>query len=365
MAGVLTPVSAAAVVRAGWMRAWARGRGAVVVTWAILAAIAVVAIAPAWAWWCRVLSHQVEAARLLGYPSLSLLVEVMQADPSAGRMIVTAALAGAVLALVLNPFLAGGMIGVLAWDGDPRERRARFAASGAAHYGPLLRAALVIWPVGAIGTALAALVTGSALGAAALPPAFGIMASWLTVTGGAVGTSLLLDLARIHVVRGTPGALRAIGEGLRVAARYPAAVLGLAIAATLLFAAATALLFTVRGWLAMDSWLSIFAAVAVQQAHAAGRVWLRSTLIAGALVLAESAALEQRPEVLVVVEGEPGEPGEPGDERIGGGDLPPKVARGLPAEGDPGGRDADAAEPGPAAPVGAGDRQRTEPPPVA
>ena len=367
MAGVLTAIGAVPLLRAGWARTWGRGLSAVIATWAIVAATAMVAIAPAWAWWSRTLSHRVEAAQLLGYLNLSLLVEVFRDDPSAARMIATAAFAGAVVAFLLNPFLAGGMIGVLAWDGDPAERRGRFAATGAVHYGPLLRAALLVWPVGALATAVLTVAAAAALGAAGLPLPFGLGAVWLAVIGGATATAMVVDLARIQVVRGpSRKALAAVGGGLRLAARHAAALLPLAMVYTLLFAAAAAALVALRGALSLDGWGSILAAVAVQQAHALGRVWLRSTLIASGLVLVESAAaLEQRPEVLVVVEGEAGEPREPGDERVGGGDLPPEIPGGLPAEGDPGRGDAGPAEPGPVAPAGAGDRQRAEPPPVA
>jgi hypothetical protein len=367
MAGVLTAAGTATLQRAGWARAWRRGRGAAIATWAIVAATAFVAIAPAWAWWSRTLSHRVEATQLLGYPSVSLLVELFRDDPSAARMIVAAALAGAVVAFLLNPFLAGGMIGVLAWDGDPAERRARFAASGAAHYGPLFRAALLIWPVGALGTALLVLVVGFGVGAAGLPVAFGLGAVGLALIGGATTTAMLVDLARTHVVYGqSRRALVAVVAALRVAVGHAAALLPLAIVFTLLFAAASAALVAARGTLSLDGWGTILAAVGVQQAHTLARVWLRSALLASELVVVESAAaLEQRPEVFVVVEGEAGEPRQPDDERFAGRDLPPEIPGGLSAEGDAGRGDAGPGEPGPAGGAVDGDRQRAEPPPVA
>ena len=56
--------------------------------------------------------------------------------------------------------------------------------------------------------------------------------------------------------------------------------------------------------------------------------------LAEAAVAASVAAVEERPEVLVVVQGEAGEGGLSGDERRGGGDLAPEVPGRLAAEGD-------------------------------
>ena len=157
-------------------------------------------------------------------------------------------------------------------------------------------------------------------------------------------------------------------------------LLGLVFGTALALAGAA--LLALRGWLPGETWPAILAGVAVQQAHAFARTWLRAALVASEVVLADAdaetraavaaaaaaasvAALEERPEMLVVVQGEAGEGGLAGDERLGGGDLPPEVPGGLSAEGDGRRSDADAAEAGPAPPVLAGDRRGDEPPPVA
>ena len=91
-------------------------------TWAIVTIVAVVVVAPAWAWWSGALGHTIDGARLLGSPNLATLVEVLRESPFAARTIAVAAIAGAALALLLNPFLAGGVIGALVrepWCASP------------------------------------------------------------------------------------------------------------------------------------------------------------------------------------------------------------------------------------------------------
>ena len=114
MARVLTArVSGVRAIREGGARLWTRGAFAVVATWAIVTIVAVVAVAPAWAWWSGALGHTIDGARLLGSPNVATLVEVLRESPFGVRTVAVAAIAGAVLALLLNPFLAGGVIGAL------------------------------------------------------------------------------------------------------------------------------------------------------------------------------------------------------------------------------------------------------------
>ena len=116
-------MSGVGAMRAGWARLWTRAAFAVVATWAIVTIVAVVVVAPAWAWWSAALGHTIDGARLLGSPNLATLVEVFRESPFAARTIAVAAIAGAALALLLNPFLAGGVIGALVRE--PLVRRAR------------------------------------------------------------------------------------------------------------------------------------------------------------------------------------------------------------------------------------------------
>ena len=162
-------------------RLWTRAAFAVVATWAIVTIVAVVVVAPAWAWWSGALGHTIDGARLLGSPNVATLVEVLRESPFAARTIAVAAIAGAALALLLNPFLAGGVIGALVREPlvgelgvDAGGRGARFAADGVWLYGPLLRVALIVWPIAAIAIGASAVVVASLLaGTPVLAPVAG------------------------------------------------------------------------------------------------------------------------------------------------------------------------------------------------
>jgi hypothetical protein len=391
--------SAFAAIGLGCGRLWARGAFAVFATWAIVALVSLVVVAPAWAWWSGALGHTIDGARLLGSPSVSTLAELVRESPFGFRTIALAALAGAALAVLLNPFLAGGLIGALireprgdgtgAVDGDGRG--ARFAADGVRRYGPLLRVPLIIWPIIGIGGGVFAGVAGALVGATTAP-AVGLATGGLILFGATIAATILVDLARIHVVRAeVPRAGAAVVASLTFLGRQGVRVPALALAFAIAFALAAAALLAGRGWLSGETWPSILAGVVVQQAYALGRTWLRASLLASELVLVEAdaerraqaaalaaaealpvetvaasvAAAEERPEMLVVVEGEAGEGGLVGDEGRRGADLPPEIPGRLAAEGDRGRGDAEALEAGPAAPVLAGDRPGDEPPPVA
>ena len=351
-------VSGVEAIREGFARLWRRGAFAVVAAWAIVAILAVVAVAPAWAWWRTALGHTIDGARLLGSPNVATLVEVLRESPFAARTIAAAAIAAAVLALLLNPFLAGGVIGALVRQplaGEPgldaRGRGTRFAADGVWLYGPLLRVALIVWPAAAIAIACGAAAVAILLVATPVP-VLGLAVGTAVIACGMLAATMVVDLARIHVAR--TGARRA-RAGVLAALRIVGSQAPRLFLVGLVFGTALALggaaLLAVRGWLSAETWPSLLAGVAVQQAHAFARTWLRGALVASEVVLAEVdaevraavaaaaaeaeaasvAALEEQPEMLVVVQGEAGEGGVSGDERLGGGDLAPEIPGRLPA----------------------------------
>jgi hypothetical protein len=350
MAGVLRPsISAARAIGEGWRRVRTRAPLAVVTIWAIVTVVAIAAVAPAWAWWSGALGDTIEGARLLGSPNIGTLVELFRGAPFGAAAVGAAALAAGAIALLLNPFLAGGLLGALARDSGPRahdgvspsRRASRFAADGVRFYGPLLRVALIVWPIAGVATAVVA-------AAAAIPfagterPALSLAAGGFAAAVWMLGAAMLADLARIRIVQtGRSGAAAAVVAALGMGFRQgPRLALVAAVFATA-FAIAGAGLVAVRAWLAGDTWPSLLLGVAAQQAHAFARTWLRATMVASELVLAEAdaearalaeaaaaagasvAAGEERPEVLVVVEGEAGERGLRGDEGRGGDELTP------------------------------------------
>ncbi|MEO5821052.1 MAG: hypothetical protein ABIT71_11130, partial [Vicinamibacteraceae bacterium] len=286
-----------------------RGRAAfaVVAIWAMVTIVAIAAVAPAWGWWSGALDHTIDAGRLLGSLNVATLAELFRDSPFGRRTIATAALAGAAIALLLNPFLAGGLLGALASapGAEADGRAARFAAHGVRFYGRLLLVALIVWPVAAVVIGAAAVGIAIPLGATATP-VLAPAASLTVVAMGALIATMLVDLARIHVVREHLGAGRAVAAACRVAARNPLTLplLGVGVGAAFAFAAAT--LVAVRGWLSGETWPSILLGVAAQQAYAFARTWLRATLVAGEFVVvaadAEARALAEAADAAVLAE---------------------------------------------------------------
>jgi hypothetical protein len=377
MAGLLTRrPSALGLARAGAVRVWRHARGAVIGIWAIVAALSVFAIVPAAAWWTRELGPSVETARVFDLRP-SLLLELIHDNPAAPRTIVAVAAAAALLAVLLNPFFAGGLLGRLAGsgstaDGPVQEPRAdgpaaRFAADGVRYYAAML-ATLALVSAGAVCVALIAVPVATSVAAAAGGPGTAALAAMLATAGLVTGlATIVLDLARIHVVRGaTRNPVTAIGLAIAFAITRGLRLASLALIAGLLVALAGVILLQVRGRLAGGTWPALLGVLTAQQIHALARTWIRAAWLAGELVLVEAEAArepgpsvsagEERPEVFVVVEREAGEGGLAGDERLGGADLAPEVAGGLTAEGDAGRRDAGAGEPRVDGAVPAGDR---------
>ena len=248
--------------------------------------VAVVVVAPAWAWWSGALGHTIDGARLLGSPNVATLVEVLRESPFAARTIAVAAIAGAALALLLNPFLAGGVIGALVREPgvDGRcagGRGARFAADGVRLYGPLLRVSLIVWPLAAIAIAAAAIVAAHParrhVDAGAGPRGRRAVVACGDAGDGDARRSGA-DPRRRAQASAAPAPRCWPRFASPAARRRGCSLLGLAFGTALALAAAA--LLAVRGWLSGETWPSILAGVAVQQAHAFARTWLRAALVA-------------------------------------------------------------------------------------
>ena len=339
-----------AIAAAGAALVRRRGLVAVLLSWGIVAVLSLLAVAPAWAWWTRALSRSIEASRLLGSPNIALLAEMAREDPSAARMILAAAVLASVAAVLLNPFLAGGTLGALARPAGERPA-ASFGAAGGRHYGAMLRVLLIVGGVACVAVPLVAVAAGALAGASGAAPSYALGAMLVALVAGIAIATVILDAARVQIVRhdlrGAGVALRLVGRvGTPGLLRLGAA--GLAFAA--LLAAAGIALVAIRAWLPGDTMPWILAGLALQQAHALGRTWLRAAWLGAALAYADAVdvpaidagavaafaasvapGLEQRPEVLVVVQGEAGEGGMRDDERRGGEDLASEIRGGPPA----------------------------------
>ena len=96
---------------------------AAVLVWAITFCIAMASIWPAWEWWSAALELTPRGDTLIDRIDLVALKELVQFDrTSAFAMVRGAFVAGAVLALLLNPLFAGGVFTLLMTP-----QRSRFA----------------------------------------------------------------------------------------------------------------------------------------------------------------------------------------------------------------------------------------------
>jgi hypothetical protein len=204
--------SGLACVRLGMRAAWRR-RGLVVLVWALFLAASLLAAAPAWRWWNAALSVAPEGDRLLDGLNVPLLRELSHYDRSPIYAVAFASLSAFLLAmLVLNPFVAGGILSALRAGRErelipvEREHEVDRDPSGVA---PQLRAETIVVP----GAAPAAPVTPAAPAAEAVgdtrfksgPPVS--IASWfLFFRGGAAHYGLFL---RLLLLAGVVGALLA------------------------------------------------------------------------------------------------------------------------------------------------------------
>src|SRR4029079_4208591 len=196
-------------------------------------------------------------------------------------------------------------------------RGARFAGDGARLYGPPLRVALMVWPLAAVVIAFGAMAVAIPLGGTPWP-ALALVGVAGVVGCGTLAAWMLVDLARIHVARTDDRRARvALLAAFRVIGRQAPRLLLIFLAFGIALPLAASGMLAVRTWLSGLTWPSILAGVFVQQAYVFVRTWLRASLVASEVVLVEAdaasraaraaaepaasvAAIEERPEVLVI-----------------------------------------------------------------
>jgi hypothetical protein len=223
---------------------------------------------------------------------LVVLKELVQFDRTSAFGMAGAGLAaGAVLALLLNPLLAGGVIGLLV-RGEEKPDAARFFGEGARHYGRFLRTLLY---VGAVAALVAAVVDGlgelvftavSARGLERAVVGVGLARALALVIVAAFFTAVL-DLARVRLVLtggGRPFAASLSAMGF--AARHIGTLVRIGLAWLALFVPIAALVLWCRVSLPGGGWGSFAVALLLQQALSYARLRLRVATIASVLALA-------------------------------------------------------------------------------
>jgi hypothetical protein len=253
-------------------------------------AVALASAWPAWRWWSSALAYAPAGDTLVTRLDLVVLKELVQFDRSSAFGMAGAGLmAGLVLAVLLNPLLAGGTIALLADIGGGRYG-SRFVGEGVRLYGRFLRALVYLGLPGVVLLQLVAAgfdpivkavsARGYELGASAM-----IALQVVVLAAVAAFVTAAIDLARIHLAIGDsrrvlavslqsiPFALRHLGALVRVGLAY--AVLLLALALVVVFL--RSLLPGGWGWLVL--------AVGLQQALSYARLRLRVATLASGLAL--------------------------------------------------------------------------------
>jgi hypothetical protein len=293
-ARTVTPVQAS---RAGLAQA-VRNVRLVLLVWFVFLALAWVAALPAWRWFNGVLSLAPEGDRLLSGLNIALLRELSHYDRSPTMAIALgSSFTFFLFALILNPFIAGGTLGVLTSDAaGPRDVgiTRRFVAEGTRNYWPFARILLLVAMVG--GGVTLVLMTGlEAIGLAfdesGWPRASMwtenlMLLMWLMVFGM---SSLILDIARIFTLRRDDRrAAAAVKQALGFLWRNAAAIVVTGCIFVVLLAVAIAIYNLIASGITPLSWGLLAFTIAWQQLFALARTTLRIGLLAALTDLVEA-----------------------------------------------------------------------------
>ena len=274
----------------------------VLLVWFVFLTLAWVAALPAWRWFSGVLSYAPEGDRLLAGLNAALLRELTHYDRS--PMIAVAmgsSFAFFLIALVLNPFVAGGTLGILfpsPRDSGERVRvrgvTRRFVDAGVHWYWRFARILLLVGMLGAgLTMVLAAGFEGigsvfddRGMAVASMWTENLMLLMWLVVFGVC---SLIIDIARIFLIRRDDGrAIAAVKQSLRFLWRNTGAVVVVGVMFGLMVAAAIAIYNLVASGITPLSWGLIAFTIIWQQLFALTRTTLRVGLVAAFVELVDA-----------------------------------------------------------------------------
>lgn len=285
-----------------WLACVRAGFGAVRVLWRVVLlvwgaffALAWVASLPAWRWWDRVLAYAPEGDRLLDGLNLPLLHELFQYDRSPTTAIAIGSVSTFVLiAIAINPFMAGGVLGVLRDDDTSRVGvTRRFVNDGVRFY---WRFARVLLTIGTLGTMAALFLMLALAGGAQELDTNGYERAGLWVGDAALlvalamfgVTSLVIDLARVHIVRADePRAVMGVAHGVAFFRQHAGALFGVAAVFLVLFAVAVVFYVLGSSSVTPRTWPLIFLLMAWQQLFSIVRTALRVAMLGAVVTLVE------------------------------------------------------------------------------
>ncbi len=304
--GTDAPTRGRGPVREGFRRD-RRQRIATLIAYLLTLIVALVSVWPAWNWLSSALEYAPRGDVLIDRFDLVVLKELVQFDRASTIGLVNAAMtAGVAAALLLNPLIAGGVIGLLTARSGAGGATPRFFDVGVRFYGRCFRALIYVGLAAAIVAGFwweLAAVVADAVSERGLERAE-ILVYALRLAGAGLVLAFftaVLDLARIHLVTAdSRHVLVACVDALRLARRRFGGLvrIGAVFFALLLVVAVVAL--TVRAVLPGGGWGWLLVAVALQQAVAYARLRLRVAAMASLAALARplgaaaSASLDAR-----------------------------------------------------------------------
>lgn len=293
-------------VRDGLRAAWQHPK-LVFLIWAWYGLLALVPAMPLWATWNTGLGSSIEAQKLLQRYDIGILADLSKYDTVGTMGVLTMAMAALMLvAFVSSAFMMGGILEVVATDGELRSFMHRFYRGGGHFFWRFLRLALIagvcVLVVGgvlaaALGKAITPLTnTEWEMGSYLWPLALAVV---VAIVGG--GFLLALDYARIRVARdGDRGMLRAYFRGLGFVLRHAVTAYGMAITILVMLVALVLLYVAHETNRSAGTWGAIAVLILAQQIVVLGRVGLRVSLVAGerAFFLAAAAPVPAPPRVV-------------------------------------------------------------------
>lgn len=287
-----TPLSLRAALGTG-LRGAMRWRLWLVWTLATLACALLAAI-PAWGWLAGALNHSVDAAAIAAGKAPTKLLDAVMAQPSPLPVISESVMVGAILTLLLSPFLAGAT--VAAARSPARLGFGDLLRGGIGEYGPMLR--MLLWS--AIPLGLAVVVGTAVIGANEAAHEHAVMAADVA-TGRNIGLAIaallfVLASASLDAGRGwiaadgrLRSALKAWWRGLKLLLRRPLAVLGTWVATTLLGLVLAAVFAWLRGMVSPAGFGGFLLALLLGCGIAASLAWGRIARLYGMRALAADA----------------------------------------------------------------------------
>lgn len=271
--------------------------------------LAFLGVLPAWIWLGSAVEFAPESDRLLTGFNFSLFSELGQYDRSPIRAVAMAAIFGvALLALLTNPLVSGGLLETLLTRDDSKTLVRFFRGAGRFFWRYLrltiyavVSSAVVFGIEIPIFAPIAKRAGDSAWELA--PFVAGLFQGGLLLLMGAY-FSMALDYARIRTARDdSRRALRIWFGSLRFVLIHPLAAFGILITTVFLYAVTIALYAGIRGLLPLNLGFAIALVIILQQIVMFIRTQLRVALIAGEIAfydralppVAQSAPVEAPP----------------------------------------------------------------------